>query len=53
MAHVLPVGVRSRMMELDPFHSEPSKAVPLHVMWRLGGEEVYLLLLLDLCTRWG
>jgi hypothetical protein len=39
MAHVLPGGVRSRMMELDPFLSEQSKAVPLHSMWRLGGEE--------------
>jgi hypothetical protein len=29
------------------------KAVPLHAMEALGGEEVYLLLILDLGTRWG
>jgi hypothetical protein len=30
-----------------------SKAVPLHAMEALGGEEVYLLLIHDLGTRWG
>jgi hypothetical protein len=30
-----------------------AKAVPLHTMKGLGGEEVYLLLILDLGTRWG
>jgi hypothetical protein len=29
------------------------KAVPLHAMVALGGEEVQLLLILDLGTRWG
>jgi hypothetical protein len=29
------------------------KAVPLHAMEALGGEEILLLLILDLCTRWG
>jgi len=29
-----------------------SKAVPLLAMWRLGGEEVQLLLIHDLGTRW-
>jgi hypothetical protein len=30
-----------------------SKAVPLHAMEALGGEEVYLLLILDIGSRWG
>jgi hypothetical protein len=30
-----------------------SKAVPLHAMEALGGEDVQLLLILDLGTRWG
>jgi hypothetical protein len=30
-----------------------SKAVPLHAMEALGGEEIELLLILDLGTRWG
>jgi hypothetical protein len=30
-----------------------SKAVPLHAMVALGGRGVSLLLILDLCTRWG
>jgi hypothetical protein len=30
-----------------------SKAVPLHAMKALGGEEVYLLLILDCGSRWG
>jgi hypothetical protein len=29
-----------------------AKAVPLHAMKAFGGEELYLLLILDLCTRW-
>jgi hypothetical protein len=29
------------------------KAVPLHAMKALGEEEVYLLLIHDLGTRWG
>jgi hypothetical protein len=29
------------------------KAVPLHAMVALGGRGVYLLLILDLGTRWG
>jgi hypothetical protein len=29
------------------------QAVPLHAMEALGGEEVYLLLIHDLGTRWG
>jgi hypothetical protein len=29
-----------------------SKAVPLHAMVALGGRGVYLLLILDLGTRW-
>jgi hypothetical protein len=32
-------------------HLNKAKAVPLHAMKALGGEEVYLLLILD--TRWG
>jgi hypothetical protein len=34
-------------------HTEIIKAVPLHAMEALGGEKVYLLLILDLGTRWG
>jgi hypothetical protein len=30
-----------------------NKAVPLHAMEAHGGEEVYLLLILNLGTRWG
>jgi hypothetical protein len=30
-----------------------AKALPLHATWRFGGEEVYLLFILDLGTRWG
>jgi hypothetical protein len=29
------------------------KAIPLHATEALGGEEVYLLLILDLGSRWG
>jgi hypothetical protein len=29
------------------------KSVPLHAMEALGGDEVQLLLILDLGTRWG
>jgi hypothetical protein len=29
------------------------KEIPLHAMEALGGEEVYLLLILNLGTRWG
>jgi hypothetical protein len=29
------------------------KTIPLHAMEALGGKEVYLLLILDLGTRWG
>jgi hypothetical protein len=30
-----------------------SEVVPLHVMKALGGRGSILLLILDLCTRWG
>jgi hypothetical protein len=30
-----------------------AKAVPIHAMKALGGEEIQLLLILDLGTRWG
>jgi hypothetical protein len=33
--------------------SNKAKAVQLHTMEALGGEEVQLLLILDLGTRWG
>jgi hypothetical protein len=33
--------------------AKKAKAVPLHAMNALGGVEVYLLLILDLGTRWG
>jgi hypothetical protein len=37
----------------SPRNSKKSKAVPLHAMQALGGEEVYVLLILDLGSRWG
>jgi hypothetical protein len=45
----------TRGMELDTDHYLlcNGKAVPLHAMEALGGEEVQLLLIHDLGTRWG
>jgi hypothetical protein len=40
-----------RKYNREPFQPK-AKAVPLHAMQALGGEEVQLLLILDLGTRW-
>jgi hypothetical protein len=40
---------------MSVLNNDKAKAIPLHAMEALveGGEEVYLLLVLDLGSRWG
>jgi hypothetical protein len=46
----LPRTTGRRIVQVNTLNA---KAVPLHATKALGGEEVYLLLILDLDTRWG